>query len=105
MPYPEVFEIRAGETRTLSLDFTDRLPTGVGLAMSGHSVSAVNHFSGAAASVLGSSSPDISGLVASAVVTGVAVGDRYDVSFTLELDDATPSVIVESVLVIGVDIL
>jgi hypothetical protein len=104
MPYLEVFKIRPGETRTLTLDFSDKLPTGLGFAASGHSVAAVNHYSGSNASIL-ASGVTVSGTDVSVVVYSVGWRERYDVTFTLKMDDATPSYVVEKVIVLGVDVL
>lgn len=105
MPFLEVFKIRPGETRTLTLDFSDKLPTGLGFAASGHSVAAVNHYSGSNASILASATPTVSGTDVSAVILNVGLRERYDVTFTLKMNDATPSYVVEKVIVLGVDVL
>lgn len=104
MPYRTIFKIRSGDTTTLTEDFTDKLTSGVALAASGHSVSAVEHYSGVTDnSILGSTTPTVSYPYASVVIHDVALGKRYDVTFTLTLNDATPSVITQPVLVIGVE--
>lgn len=106
MPYLEVFKIRPGEIRTLTIDFSEKLPTGLGFAATGHSVASVDKFSGLAdASILNSLTPTVSGTDVSAVILNVGLNERYEVSFTLKMNDATPSYIVEKVLVMGVDIL
>ena len=106
MGYLEVFRIRPGETRTMTIDFSEKLPTGLGFAASGHSVASVDKFSGQSdASILGSLTPSVSGTDVSAVILNVGLGERYEVSFTLKMDDATPPYIVEKVLVMGVDVL
>jgi hypothetical protein len=106
MPYLAVFEIEAGAIRTISLPFANKLPSGVGFALSGHSVAAVEHWGRTTAnSILGSLTPTVSGTDVSAVILNVSAGQRYEVTFTLTLNDATPSVIKEKILVIGVDAL
>jgi len=107
MPLPTVFKIRAGETRTLTVDFADKLPATVGFGVTGHTVACTDHYSGESVPAILSSgsTPTVSGTDVSVVLTGVALHKRYDIDLTLTLNDATPSVIVENVLVIGVETL
>jgi hypothetical protein len=103
MPYLPVYEIKAGETQTLSIDFEGKLPTGVGFAASGHSVSSIGFYSRTTDNtILGGLTPTVSGTVISVVVLNVLLHERYELTFTLTADDGTPSIIVEKVLVIGV---
>lgn len=104
MPYTQVFTIRQGETKPITADFTTEFPTGAAFAVSGNSVAAVEHYGQtAAASVLVSTTPTVSGTVATAEVRNVNLDDRYDVTFTVTLNDATPSVLTKKILIIGVD--
>lgn len=101
MSYLQVFKVRPGEVRTLEIDFSDRLPAGV-LLDSG-TVTAVNVYSNASAAILGSSSATIAvdGLSAAVVVQNVTANMRYQVTFTLTCDDVTPTILKETILVIG----
>lgn len=104
MSYLQTFSISAGETRTLTIDFTSRLPSGVLLASG--TVAALNIFTNLIDNtILGSTTATISAddLQSSVVITGVLSGERYKVTFTLTCDDATPSILKESILVIGID--
>lgn len=100
MADPTVLEILPGETLTFPIDYGSRLPAGV--AIQSAEISAKNLFNGAdAPDVLGSDA-DVTGGVVSFVATGVDLGDRYEVTLQLTFDDATPSVIRETFLLIGV---
>lgn len=103
MPYPAVFQILQGGTETVTVDFEDKIPAGLGLHASGHTVSAVEHYSQTTDNtILSGATPTISGYTASIVVSGVLLHERYDVTFLIRLNDATPSVIPVHVRVIGV---
>lgn len=104
MPYFTTFEIKQGETRTLSIDFENRLPGTTAIAASGHSVSSTEFFSRTTDNtILGGLTPTVSGSIVSVVITNVLVAERYELTFSLTLNDATPTVIKETILLIGVE--
>ena len=104
MPYRIEHKVLPGETSTLTVDFEDRIPAGLGLHASGHTVGAVEHWSQTTDNtILSSTTPTISGYTASVVLSGLLLGERYDVTFLIRLNDATPSVIPVPVLVMCVE--
>ncbi|WZO97264.1 hypothetical protein EP7_004288 [Isosphaeraceae bacterium EP7] len=104
MARPTVQKILPGQTKTFTIGYDGLLPEGVGFATSGHTVSAANHYSGAdAEEILGDTEPTIAGTDVSFVCTGVEIGQRFDITLGLILDDGTPSEFPEKLLLIGVE--
>jgi len=104
MPYQQVFLVRPGETRTLSLDFTGKLASGVTVVSA--TVAATNQFTGITDNTILSSTTATPTSTSAAIValgSSMTLGVRYEVTFTVTLSDATPTVIKDTVIVICTD--
>lgn len=105
MPHQQVWNIRPGEVRTLTVSFSGKLPSGVNISSA--TVAAINAFTDASASAILASGPtaSVTSTTTSAVVSNCTLDQRYEVTFTATLSDATPSIIKETVIVNCTDLI
>lgn len=91
----EIFRKTAAEIYPVTIDFTNRLPTGTTVA-SGSGSARNMRTDASASSVFVSTNLTVTDTTAKGVVTGGSVGDDYEMTFTATLSDG--SVLVEQLL-------